>query len=103
MTQKLFALIPVTRDNLKKGMILRAPCSDGSVHVFNDAIVECITFDRIVHLARPFAMIKKGHLTVGHETTKIPLEYIVRDQYLFIMMEGDKPANCDIDNCSLPG
>ena len=89
---KLFELVPVTRENIKAGLILRSPASDGSVHVFNDTVIQSIDEKNIVHLVRPYCFIKNGVVTSNVEKVSIPVEFLVRDKRHFLVMEGSRPA-----------
>jgi hypothetical protein len=88
---QLFALVPLTKENIKVGMVLRSPAQDGSVHIFNDTVVERIDNDGIVHLARPYAYFKNGVVVVGFEPITLSVSQLIRGHFCYVM-EGLQPA-----------
>ena len=90
-TPRVFELIPLTRENIKPNIVLRSPAQDGSVHVFNDTVIEAIEGE-IVCLARPYAYLKDGVVHTDCERIRIPIALLVREQTHFYVMEGTRPA-----------
>lgn len=88
--QKVFELVLLTRENIQANLVLRAPAQDGSVHVFNDTVIEAIEGE-IVCLARPYAYLKNGVVHTDCERNKIPINLLCRGTHYYVM-EGTRPA-----------
>lgn len=84
----LFELVAVTRDNIKPGLVLRFPASDGSVHAFNDTVIESIDGENVT-LVRPYCFFKDGVVQTDCERFTVSISRIIRSMYC--VMEGSSP------------
>jgi len=85
---KIFRTECLTRDNLRVGTVIRIPASDGSVHGFNDTVIESVDGDN-VGLARPYVTQGSGSepFHYGVERFNAPLERLL--QRAVVVYEGN--------------
>lgn len=89
-TQKMFRLVKLTKENIEPHLVLRVPASDGSVHIFNDAVIESIE-KGMLQLVRPYAYVANGLIKAGTERFRYSVEQALMANF-HIVMEGSKPG-----------